>query len=254
MSFAANDGGTNYVTGQEDIFKDSAIATTLPIIIDKDIYSTDQIHTSASTVVPGEVITYAIKVTMPEGSSTSNMDFTDDIPVGLRYYRDSSHSARVVGAAGVNAGECNLLTSSFLGTLPLALTKDPVDLNDSLHDDGGDLTASFSEAQNIQVTNDVNPNNNSFCILYEVVVDEDATDGAKTNEVDFRYGAEIAGVPAHSTTGPNGLTQVIENGTPSIGQKDNMAKVNVVHPNLLVTKTVSMKNGGDIADVDAGDS
>jgi uncharacterized repeat protein (TIGR01451 family)/fimbrial isopeptide formation D2 family protein len=238
-SFAAQGGGKNYVEGQEELFQDEAIVTIESIKIDKDLNSTDQAHTSGNEVTIGEVITYEIGITLPEGT-TQNISFVDDIPDGLGYYIDNN--VRIVDEL-VDPETCSLLVNDFAGTVPTFTVNGPAGGPPSIAGTGVDLDVSFDT--DVIVTNDNDATNNTFCLLYDVVVLSGAS-GDETNSVEFTFGS------AGETTA--GFTQTAEDGTPDFGEKDNQATVSVVEPNLLVTKAVYLPGTTTVpASIDAGD-
>ncbi len=98
----------------------------------KSLASTSAAHTTGSNVTIGEVITYALSVTLPEGT-TPSLIVTDTLPAGLVYV----------------AGSAALDSSGFGGTIPAPTVTTP----------GNSVIFSFGP---ITVTADNNINNNSF--------------------------------------------------------------------------------------------
>jgi fimbrial isopeptide formation D2 family protein/uncharacterized repeat protein (TIGR01451 family) len=133
-------GGPNFVNNPL-AFQDMALVTVASPAVDKTITATDQAHTAGNTVAIGEIATYQVVITVPEGASTP-VTFTDTLDQGLAIVAvDSVTSSSpsltwtgaatpVVGAAPVgstsplNAGR--LLTLDF-GTVTNAGTDDGVD-------------------------------------------------------------------------------------------------------------------------------
>ncbi|MCB2179598.1 DUF11 domain-containing protein [bacterium] len=109
----------------------------------KSITGTDQTETSGTDVAIGEVVSYSIRVTLPEGDFTA-VQVVDNLPVGLQYVTDS----------------LNVESIDFNGVLP----------TESLSvgaGSGGDLTIDFGA---ISVTVDNDDTNNSFRIIFDALV------------------------------------------------------------------------------------
>ena len=112
----------------------------------KTLVGTSDPNTPGTDVGISETVTYALKITLPEGT-TNGLVVTDLIPAGMQYL-----SASVVSATG---GSFGMLTADFNGTIPGPAVTGGVG-------NGGDVTFTFGT---ISVTGDNNANNNSFIIL-----------------------------------------------------------------------------------------
>lgn len=158
--------GSNGVGGLNDYVSSSrAVTTTLstPTI--------DKLEVSPAQYTIGQVVTYSIVVTLPEGLTRDLVVF-DDIPVGMAYV---SHQviATAVGSGG-------LLTEDFAGTLPTPTVSAP-------GGNGNDLTLTFGDTI---TTDDNDPDNNRFlvrlaAVVLNVLTNQDGT--ALTNQATVRY-------------------------------------------------------------------
>lgn len=112
----------------------------------KSLVDTSEAFTTSSNVAIGETVTYALLVTLPEGT-TPDLSILDRLPAGLQYV-----SSSVVTTV---AGSYGLLAADFNGTLPV-----PVVAGGAT--DGADIGFTFGS---ISVTGDNNADTNSFVIL-----------------------------------------------------------------------------------------
>lgn len=190
----------------------SANLTGATASFSKSLFSTDQAFTSGSNVAIGEQVTYALKVTLPEGT-TPNLSILDELPAGLQYVPGS---AVVVTTA---AGSGGLLTSDFNGTISLPTVSGG-------GSDGADVSFSFGQ---ITTTGDNTAGNNSFIVLITARVTNSLGNQSGTvlhNDAVF----DISTDGLAATTTPN-------------------VDVTVVEPHVNVTKTVlSATNGIDAGD------
>lgn len=127
----ADCGGANNTYAAND---PAAVTVGLPAFR-KELRATSAAHTPGASVAVGETVTYALVVTLPEGT-TPSLRIVDTLPAGLAYLDPS----------------VNLDLGSFAGTIA-APTVTPL---------GGDVTIDFGE---ITVTADNAPGNNSFAVL-----------------------------------------------------------------------------------------
>ena len=132
----ANGGGVNDYAAQST----ASFATTGPSI-DKAIDATSLTDTTGSTVTIGEVITYSLAITLPEGT-TPSLVVTDTLPAGLIYVAGSS-TADTIG---------------FNGALSAMSTTTATN------------QAVFSFSSPITVAGDNDPANNTFRILFQTRV------------------------------------------------------------------------------------
>ena len=131
LSYAGAEGASNHIPGG---LTDTAIVTVAQPIVDKVITTTNQAHTAGNNVAIGEIVTYTVTVTVPEGQSASTQ-LVDTLDAGLGFADIVSITASsgaltssagtfaaiasattfgAVGAGAVNAGR--LMTVDF-GTL-----------------------------------------------------------------------------------------------------------------------------------------
>ena len=123
----------------------------------KSLESSSATHTSDPSLVIGEVATFGLYVTLPE-STTPTLTIVDDLPVGLEFV---SGSEQLVTETSPPA-TCGTLTQDFAGTLPAMITT-------AVGGSGGDVTFGFGPPD-LVVTEDNNPNNNTFLICFEAIV------------------------------------------------------------------------------------
>ena len=116
----------------------------------KTLFATSDATTPGNAVTIGETVTYALLVTLPEGT-TGSFNVLDTLPPGLRY----------VGATiETVAGPGNPLTANFGGTVPAPVTTGGVA-------DGDDVNFAFGA---ITTNADNVTTNNTFVILITAVV------------------------------------------------------------------------------------
>lgn len=113
----------------------------------KALTATSAGHTLLSDVTIGEVITYTLTVTLPEGTTTG-LVVTDDLPVGLQYVPRVS----VLDTTGFAGAVAEPVVAAAGGS-------------------GGDVTFTFAP---ITVTSNENPADNSFRILVDALVLDEA--------------------------------------------------------------------------------
>lgn len=203
-------GGGEERTGTGDVndYATSADAIVRPIspAIDKILVETDQATTADPNVTIGEIITYDLAVTLPEGSFDGFV-VTDVVPAGLQYVPGSGEVFTSNGAASPSPG----LAADFDGTLPTAAISGGAT-------DGDDVVFTFGAAT-------VNPDDPA-----------DDTD----NTIVLRIDARVLDVPGNVgvTPGQNTL-----NNTSTV-QIDGGAVVNsgvvatpVVEPRLAIQKS-----------------
>ena len=109
----------------------------------KTLFSTDQAFTSGTNVTIGEKVTYALKVNLPEGA-TSSLVVTDSLPAGLSY-----DSYSIVSNQSLSGG---LLSLDLAGSVPVP----------TVTTNGSIVAFSFGA---IAVSGDNVTTNNAFLIL-----------------------------------------------------------------------------------------
>ncbi len=173
---------------------------------DKMLEAASAAHTSGSDLAIGEVATFGLYVTLPEGT-TPSLTIVDDLPAGLAYV---SGSAQVV----TTVAGCGALTADFNGSVPAPTITAP-------GGSGGDVTFQFGA---ITVAADNDPANNTFVICFDAVLLNEAGNqngNTLTNNVSF----QIDGGPltTDSTTvdvvEPElDIAKAVSNPTPGVGQ------------------------------------
>jgi fimbrial isopeptide formation D2 family protein/uncharacterized repeat protein (TIGR01451 family) len=186
----------------------------------------------------GDLVTYYIKATMPEGV-TRDVVITDDLPAGLKY---NSHS--IVTTAVASAGN---LAADFAGSFQ----KNPPDV-DQTAGDGHDLTFSFGD---ITTTANNDTTNNSFLVKVVALVLNNSTPlnlagSALTNTAKLDY-VDAANQPK-TVPGGSQTVNVVE---PQITTDKTVNPLTGVQPGDKVMYTVTFENtGGSTAyDVTAED-
>lgn len=176
-----------------------------PPVFTKSLFDTDQTETSGSDVTIGERVTYALNVTLPEGT-TSGMAVIDLLPAGLQY-----ESYQLVTTT---AGSGGLLTADFNGTIAGGV---PTVSGGST--DGEDVTFTFGQ---IDVSVDNDTGNNSFLILVTASVSDVTTN--------IGYGV------GQSTLANTATIDVFGDGVGPVSS--NQIDVDVVESNLVITKDI----------------
>jgi LPXTG-site transpeptidase (sortase) family protein len=123
----------------------------------KSLDSSSAPHTADPSLAIGEVATFGLYVTLPEGT-TPTLSIVDDLPVGLEFVTGSE---QVVTQASPPAS-CGTLTDDFAGTLPTMNTA-------AIGGSGENITFDFGPPD-LVVTEDNNPNNNTFLVCFEAIV------------------------------------------------------------------------------------
>jgi fimbrial isopeptide formation D2 family protein/uncharacterized repeat protein (TIGR01451 family) len=181
----------------------------------KAILSTSATHTSGTDVTIGEVISYALIVDLPEGT-TRNLVLTDDLPAGLDY-----EGFTVITDAAQSGG---LLTQDFAGTVPSITVTGGAG-------SGDDVTFTFDS--DVVVTGDNNAANNRFLVVARVrALDEPGMVGL---------------IPPGQTVVTNTATKRYTDGSNVIRALTDTETVRVVEPQLTITKDIvqTVANAGD---------
>lgn len=107
LNYAGVEGGTDYSTENPSDSNDTTIASP---VMEKDVVTTNQSHTSGTDVVIGETATYSITITVPEGS-TPNAFVNETIPAGATFADcisvTPSSASLTTDLAGGFADACN---------------------------------------------------------------------------------------------------------------------------------------------------
>ncbi|MBN2117468.1 MAG: isopeptide-forming domain-containing fimbrial protein [Anaerolineales bacterium] len=127
-------------------------------LFSKSIDYTDVLDTPDPDTVIGEIVTFGLLVTLPEGT-TPSLRLVDDLPDGMAYI-DGSHVLVTTSPPAA----CGSLPEDFGGTVPApALTVTPPA--------GGDSAILTFDFGAITTTGDNNADNNSFLVCFQAVVE-----------------------------------------------------------------------------------
>jgi uncharacterized repeat protein (TIGR01451 family)/fimbrial isopeptide formation D2 family protein len=163
---------------------------------------TGPVDTTGTNVTIGEVVTYRLTITAPEGTIT-NLSLTDELPVGMAYRANLAVD-----------------TTGFAGTLPGA----PAVVNAG--GSGDDVVFTWNGLT--VVDGDNNSANNSFTVTFDaLVLDVAANDGLP------------ATVDADGTTTLPNRGTVTYAGNPSNATPSGIVNVQVVEPSLLINKSMT---------------
>ena len=218
-TFTTDDSGERDGTNPSDNTADyndggTASFSINPPVFTKSLFGTDQTETSGTDVTIGERVTYALHVTLPEGT-TAGLNVVDLLPPGLNY-ENFQLVTTTVGSGG-------LLTADFAGTIAGG---DPSVSGGAA--DGDDVTFTFGQ---IDVTVDNDTTNNSFLILVTAAVSDVSSN--------VGYGA------GQTTLANTATIDVLGDGVGPVSS--NGVDVDVVESNLVITKNI------DKSLVDAGE-
>lgn len=186
------DGGINDYVGSDP----ATLNTAAPSI--------DKVTPVPFEYAVGQVVTYNLLVTVPEGT-TKNLVVDDDLPVGLAYV---PASVQVIASAAASGG---LLSNNFSGTFP------GVPGIVAPGGDGGNVTLTWTG--NTVLPGDNNPANDNFLVRFQATVLDVPSNEAGdllTNTVYVRY-----------TDGNN------QQQTPDQDSED----IKVARPGIIVEKT-----------------
>lgn len=228
-AFSAREGGTDFTDGFDDpAYENVASVITAAPTVSKALSATDQSFTDGNEVTIGEVSTYEILVTLPEGEIT-DLVVRDLVPAGLIFV---GASAQLITAA---AGSTQL-TADFAGTVNLVSAVSGGGSGDDIVftlDNGG--------GGNVVVNNDNNTTNNSFVLSFDATVaDVPGNDGLPPGQTTLNNRARI------EYTDNDGAAN---NGVPGAATPITSAPVTtiVVEPDVQIDKDI------DLDTLDAGD-
>ncbi len=116
--FASTEGGPDFTPLLPAASKtDIATATSSTPSVAKVLTSTNQAHTAGNTVVVGEVATYTVTVTVPEGAA-ANARLVDTLPTGLALVSVDSITASAALTSSVGSMATVLSTTQATLTAP----------------------------------------------------------------------------------------------------------------------------------------
>ncbi|MCX8070846.1 MAG: isopeptide-forming domain-containing fimbrial protein [Candidatus Binatia bacterium] len=173
FNYAGAEGGPDHTINDGT---DTATATTASPAVQKLIQSIVPNGTGGSSVTAGDVITYAINVTLPEGR-TPGLTLTDRLPAGFEY---------VTGSVTVIPGTFN---GSVTGTPSVAISGSIAT--------GQIVTISFGD---VTVNADNDPTTNTFQVTLAALVRNVAQNSGasspqtKTNRVDLNFTGNPGGI------------------------------------------------------------
>ena len=195
-----NSGDTN----GERIYTNTATSTihVAGVSITKQITKTSDTDTTGNNVTIGEVITYGIKYTVPEGTVGADT-IMDHLPAGLALVPGSS---QIITSAAASSG---LLTADFNGTIG------PASSIAEVTTPGGSVTFSFI---NINTAADNITTNNTILLQYQAIV------------------LNVAGNVGFPLATPTTLTN---NATETLGGGSGSVTATVVESKLTITKSAS---------------
>ncbi len=182
--------GSTFGDGSLNDYRRTTNATTTGAAptFSKVLFSTSDATTAGGNVTLGEQVTYALVVTLPEGT-TSGFNVSDTLPAGLRYV-----SSSIVTTSAASNG---LLAANFNGTVPAPGVSGGAA-------DGDDVAFTFGS--DISTTGDNVTNNNTFLILVTTVV----TDVPANVGVSLPNSATFTGTGIPPTTPPPVNVTVVE--------------------------------------------
>ncbi len=216
--------GSNAADNRHDyVDSDTATFSVSAAAISKSLFSTSDSSTPASDVTIGETVTYALQITLPEGTVPTT-EVVDNIPVGMAYAGFTGIDTAGVTVITTAAGSGGLLASDFAGTI--TGTGPTVS---SAGTNGADASFVFG---NIEITNDNDDTNNSFLILVTTqVLNVVSNDGL---------------LPSLTTLINNATLDPLSDGINVLTSND--LPITVTEPQLQITKTASvvMADAGDL--------
>jgi LPXTG-site transpeptidase (sortase) family protein len=208
--------------GVDDYFATSgqSFSATLPGAIEKQLMATSAAHTPGDFVTIGEIVTYGIKLTFPEGTTPAD-SVVDDLQSGLALV---DGSPQVITTAVASSG---LLTEDFNGSLGTPSIT-PVS------GDGGSVQFDFT---NVEVAGDNNPNNNTILLKFQV----------RITDVPGNVGYPLASATVLSNEATNTVG--------AVSTTSNSVDATVVEPYPVLTKSFAnqthpaMGDSGWVGDV-----
>jgi len=114
INYAGAEGAANHIPGG---LTDTAVVTVAQPIVDKVLTTTNQPHTTGTNVAIGEIVTYTVTVTVPEGQSASTQ-LVDTLDAGLGFVDIVSitpSSGALTSSAGTFAAISTATTFGVVG-------------------------------------------------------------------------------------------------------------------------------------------
>ena len=217
----------------------AAYTTNSQVVISKSILATDQSSTTDNFSTPmhnaaiGEIVTYRVTVSLPEGV-TPSLAITDNLPAGLAYLPNS------LAYVGSHPGESDpALHASHPGSGSASFNGSGAGLpsvSGSPYTEGADLTFTFGA---ITVSGDNDANNNTFYFTYQAILLDVAGN---------------AGLQGGQVTRTNGLSFSINGGSSSSAACDpGGCTLTAVEPKLNLQLAITL-GGSGASSGDAGDA
>jgi large repetitive protein len=212
-SYAGVEGGENHVPLTDQPFDEAEVTIAQPTI-DKTIIDTNQTHTVDPDVAIGEIITYQVVVTVPEGTTNSAV-LVDVLDSGLAFVDIVSITASPDVSTDVGGGFGAVATNVAVANV-----------DGGVVNDGRQITLDFGTITNAN-TNDAIPE--TITVTYRAVV----LNSTNNNRGDLRNN-----LVTWQWENPDGL-QTVQDGAPD---------VRIVEPTLVVLKEAVPQTGqaGDV--------
>jgi len=210
----------SFIDPASPLTDDATVTTTDPQVV-KEIIATNQAHTAGNDVVVGEIVTYRVTMTIPEGTMYEDPGGGDGLGVELQDTLDAglalvNGSMTITASAGLTSSNGNFDATMITNHLTVA-------------GGGAGFDLDFGQLTN---TNNVNPTLETIVIEYDVVVLNVTANvaGQDLNNQARLYYDEADGTDQHVT--------------------GHAPDVTVVEPELTVAKIVSdaTPDAGDIID------
>ena len=195
--------------------------------------------TPGSLVAIGEVVRYRLVFTLPQSTAT-NLVFQENLPAGMLFLNDGSATVALVapvsglltgGLAGSDPGSV-VIASGATGVVPVYLMP------------GGAISSNFS-------TNEDNYSDGTDVFFQLGALANTDRDAARAEYVIVEFNARVLDVSANQPGDQIDNTFTVFNGnspTDPVGDPSNIVTVDVVDPNLQISKTANGQR------FDAGDT
>ncbi|MCO6455211.1 MAG: isopeptide-forming domain-containing fimbrial protein, partial [Pirellulaceae bacterium] len=210
FNYAGAPGGPDHTA--EDPTDQAQVGLQSPSVV-KSITATNQTHTMLTDVAIGEIVTYSVEITLPEGTS-QNVRLVDQLDSGLAFVGINS----IIASPGV-------ATSIPGGFAAVAAGASVANVGGGAVNQGRLLTLDFGTVTNSDTNNNVAE---TIVVSYDVVVLNSSNNNRgnqRNNQADWRW---------DTSAGPQQI-------------RDNAPNVRIVEPTLRVVKDAAP------AQVEAGD-
>ena len=211
--------GADGVGGALNDYAKTGAVTVQPIApqIAKALTATDQVSTGGTNVTIGEVVTYRVEVTLPDGDFPNGFAVVDELPNGLRY----------VGST--------LQAPDFAGTLATPVVTGGTS-------NGDDVRYAFGASTNPP---DGDGTNNSFAIIVTaVVLDVAGNDGILPGQTSLSNTATVQLVGGSLVRSNGVATSVVE---PNIALSKTMTPNNPAQGDTVAVTITAVNSGSSDA-------